>query len=83
MSVTGELEGAYNWQVVVNGEALGQGEVSSQNIKETTKLQIAVAQLLADEAAAEAARAARGRVCGGRRIQKSYQVSGAKFQIAI
>jgi uncharacterized protein YfaS (alpha-2-macroglobulin family) len=50
MVSTGELKGAYNWQVVVNGEALGKGTVSSQNIKETTKLQIAVAKLLADQA---------------------------------
>jgi uncharacterized protein YfaS (alpha-2-macroglobulin family) len=50
MASTGELKGAYNWQVVVNGQALGNGAVSSQNIKETTKLQVAVAKLLADQA---------------------------------
>jgi hypothetical protein len=50
MSVTGELEGAYNWQVVVNGESLGEGSVDRQTIDETVKLQIEVAQLLANEA---------------------------------
>jgi len=50
MVATGELEGAYNWHVVVNGEELGAGSVARENIGETTKLQIAVAELLADEA---------------------------------
>jgi len=50
MVTTGELEGAYDWQVVVNGESLGQGSVARQNINETVKLQIEVAELLADEA---------------------------------
>jgi uncharacterized protein YfaS (alpha-2-macroglobulin family) len=49
MSVTGELEGAYNWQVIVNDANLGQGSVNRDNIDETVKLQIEVAQLLADE----------------------------------
>ena len=50
MVVTGELEGEYSWQVVVNGEKLGEGSVARENIGETVKLQIAVAQLLADQA---------------------------------
>jgi len=50
MVATGELEGAYNWHVVVNGEALGEGSVDRANVDETVKLQIEVAQLLADEA---------------------------------
>jgi hypothetical protein len=50
MVATGELEGEYNWQVVVNGEKLGEGSVARENIGETVKLQIAVAQLLADQA---------------------------------
>ena len=50
MAATRELEGAYDWQVVVNGQALGEGSVSRQNVDQTTRLQIAVAQLLADEA---------------------------------
>lgn len=50
MVATGELEGAYNWQVVVNGEPLGEGSVARENIDQTVKLQIEVADLLADEA---------------------------------
>ncbi len=48
MVATGELEGAYDWHVVVNGELLGEGSVDSSNVDETTRLQIKVAQLLAD-----------------------------------
>jgi len=50
MVATGELEGAYNWQVVVNGESLGRGSVARENIDQTVELQIKVAELLADEA---------------------------------
>jgi hypothetical protein len=50
MVATGELESAYNWQVVVNGELLGHGSVGRQNVDETVRLQIEVAELLADEA---------------------------------
>ncbi|HUV88869.1 MAG TPA: alpha-2-macroglobulin family protein, partial [Anaerolineae bacterium] len=50
MVVTGELAGAYNWHVVVNGGLLGEGQVDRDNVDETVKLQIEVAQLLADEA---------------------------------
>jgi uncharacterized protein YfaS (alpha-2-macroglobulin family) len=50
MIATGELEGEYDWQVVVNGETLGEGSVARENIDESVKLQIAVAELLADEA---------------------------------
>jgi uncharacterized protein YfaS (alpha-2-macroglobulin family) len=50
MVATGELEGAYDWQVVVNGASLGEGSVGRANIGETVKLQIQVAELLADEA---------------------------------
>jgi len=52
MVATGELEGAYDWHVVVNGDLLGEGRVAPENgnIDETTKLQIEVADLLADEA---------------------------------
>jgi uncharacterized protein YfaS (alpha-2-macroglobulin family) len=49
MAATGELEGAYNWEVLVNDAALGQGSVSSENIDETVRLQLEVAELLADE----------------------------------
>jgi uncharacterized protein YfaS (alpha-2-macroglobulin family) len=50
MVVTGELEGAYDWQVFINGETLGDGTVDAENIAETVRLQIEVAKLLTDEA---------------------------------
>ena len=50
MVATGELEGAYDWQVVVNGERLGEGSVTGENIGETVELQTAVARLLSEEA---------------------------------
>jgi len=50
MVATGELEGTYQWQVAVNGESLGRGSVARENIGETTRLQIEVARLLADQA---------------------------------
>ncbi len=50
MVATGELEGEYNWHVVVNGDELGEGSVARENIKDTVKLQIEVAELLSDEA---------------------------------
>ena len=50
MVATGELEGAYDWHVVVNGELLGEGSVDPENVGETTRLQIEVAELLVDEA---------------------------------
>jgi uncharacterized protein YfaS (alpha-2-macroglobulin family) len=50
MVATGELEGAYDWHVVVNGDKLGEGSVTRQNVDETTKLQIAIAELLSEEA---------------------------------
>ncbi len=50
MVATGELEGNYAWRVQVNGELLGEGEVDQDNLKETSKLQVEVARLLAEEA---------------------------------
>ncbi|MBU0703449.1 MAG: alpha-2-macroglobulin, partial [Chloroflexi bacterium] len=50
MVATGELEGEYDWHVVVNGDLLGEGSVDSENVGETTRLQIEVAQLLSEEA---------------------------------
>jgi hypothetical protein len=48
MAATGELEGNYGWKVSLNGQALGDGTVSSDNIDETTKLRVEVADLLTD-----------------------------------
>jgi uncharacterized protein YfaS (alpha-2-macroglobulin family) len=50
MVATGELEGAYNWHVVVNNKELGEGSVDRASINQTVKLQIEVAKLLAEEA---------------------------------
>jgi uncharacterized protein YfaS (alpha-2-macroglobulin family) len=50
MVATGELEGEYDWQVMVNGERLGEGSVAHTNIDESVKLQIAVTELLSDQA---------------------------------
>ena len=50
MVATGELEGAYNWHVILNNEELGAGSVNRENVDETTRLQVAVARLLMDEA---------------------------------
>jgi hypothetical protein len=49
MAVTRELEGAYDWGVLVNETTLGEGSVTPDNVDETVKLQIEVADLLADE----------------------------------
>ncbi|MFQ5610797.1 MAG: Ig-like domain-containing protein [Anaerolineae bacterium] len=49
MVASGELEGNYTWQVDLNGQALGQGTVDATNIDETAQLQVAVADLLAEE----------------------------------
>ncbi|MEM7343857.1 MAG: Ig-like domain-containing protein [Chloroflexota bacterium] len=48
MVTTGELDGEYSWQVVLNGDSLGDGEVGLDNIDETNKLQVEVGDLLAD-----------------------------------
>ena len=50
MVATGELEGEYKWRVSLNSDELGSGEVDELNIDETTKLQVEIAQLLADAA---------------------------------
>lgn len=47
MVATGELEGQYAWRVSLNGKELGAGQVDETNIDETTRLRVAVADLLA------------------------------------
>ena len=49
MVSSGELEGDYSWAVTLNGETLGQGEVTPDDVDETRKLEAAIAELLADE----------------------------------
>jgi uncharacterized protein YfaS (alpha-2-macroglobulin family) len=48
MVATGELEAEYRWQVALNSTELGDGQVNSNNIDETTKLRVAISDLLAD-----------------------------------
>ena len=48
MIATGELEGNYAWRVLLNGEPLGEGQVDAENIDQATRLQVEVAQLLAE-----------------------------------
>jgi uncharacterized protein YfaS (alpha-2-macroglobulin family) len=50
MVATGELEANYDWRVVVNGDQLGEGSMTREDIGETVKLRVEVAELLADEA---------------------------------
>ncbi len=49
MTATGELAGNYDWQVALNGQSLGAGTVTPQNVQETTALRADIAQLLADQ----------------------------------
>ncbi len=49
MKATGELQGRYEWRILVNDQPLGQGSVTPDNLTETQKLQVEVARLLADE----------------------------------
>jgi len=46
MATTGELKGDYDWQVQLNGEALGQGTVTPQNVEQVASLRASVKQLL-------------------------------------
>lgn len=50
MVTTGELDGDFDWGVQLNGELLGQGNVTRENIRDETTLRVAVADLFQDEA---------------------------------
>ncbi|NLE43075.1 MAG: hypothetical protein GX620_00005, partial [Chloroflexi bacterium] len=50
MAATGELEGAYDWRVQVNSRELGAGSATVETIDQATRLEIAVADLLANAA---------------------------------
>ncbi len=50
MAATGELEADYRWQVTLNGEELGSGQVDASNLDQPVTLRAAVAELLRDEA---------------------------------
>ncbi len=49
MQASGELEGDFSYTVYLNGEVLGSGDVSKENIDESRKLQVAIARLLVEE----------------------------------
>jgi uncharacterized protein YfaS (alpha-2-macroglobulin family) len=49
MLATGELQADYDYQVTLNGKALGQDTVTAQNLDQTRKLAVAVQGLLRDE----------------------------------
>ena len=49
MAATGELQGNYSWQVLLNSQALGQGSVTPQTVSTSTSLQAGIARLLLDE----------------------------------
>jgi uncharacterized protein YfaS (alpha-2-macroglobulin family) len=53
MKVTGELEGDYEWQARLNGDALGEGVVTPENVEETTVLQTAIEAMFRDRANVE------------------------------
>ncbi|MFN2225027.1 MAG: alpha-2-macroglobulin, partial [Anaerolineae bacterium] len=50
MRASGEMEGDFDWTVYLNGRQLAEGQVSKDNIDESRKLSVAIAQLLAEEA---------------------------------
>jgi len=49
MVSTGELEGDFSYVVALNGERLSAGDVTQDDVGETRKLQVAIADLLLDE----------------------------------
>jgi uncharacterized protein YfaS (alpha-2-macroglobulin family) len=50
MVATGELEADYAYRVSLNQEVLSEGQVTTEDVDETRKLQVEVADLLKDEA---------------------------------
>ncbi len=49
MAATGELAADYDWQVTLNGSALGQGTVTPQTVQNVATLRADIAQMLIDE----------------------------------
>ena len=49
MAASGELEADYSWQVLINGQELGRGDVDASNLDEEQELRVAVADLLREE----------------------------------
>jgi len=50
MRATKELEGDYSYLVTLNGQLLGSGDVTKENIDQSRRLQVEIARLLVDEA---------------------------------
>ncbi len=50
MRASGELEGDFSYTVSLNGRALGSGDIHKENLVETRKLEVEIAQLLVDQA---------------------------------
>ncbi len=50
MRASGEMQGDFGWTIYLNGAQLASGQVSKENIDESHKLQVEMAQLLAEEA---------------------------------
>jgi hypothetical protein len=50
MAYTGELQGQYDYNVSLNGLLLGEGQVTPDNVDESIKLRVDVADMLADVA---------------------------------
>ena len=49
MVVTGELKGNYEYAAALNGEELAAGAVNAENVDQSVKLRVAVADLLSDQ----------------------------------
>jgi len=49
MEATGELQANYEWQVWLNGDNVGSGQANSENLTETTQLQLELTQLLSNK----------------------------------
>ncbi len=50
MTVTGELKANYNYRVTLNGKSLASGSATAENLRDPVKLQVAVADLIKDQA---------------------------------
>ena len=50
MVASGELEADYSWQVLLNGELLGEGTATQENVDEAVELRADIAQLFLDRA---------------------------------
>jgi len=49
LTLTGEAQGKYNWEVTLNDETMGSGAVTPQNVSETVSLRTQITDLLRDQ----------------------------------